>query len=91
MSVLIRFAPPALTAEQYDEAVQRMTAAGLYPAEGLEYEICYGSGDQMKVSQVFDTQEHLDAFGAAMMPIVTELGINPGEPEVFEVHSITKP
>ena len=40
---------------------------------------------------MFDTQEHLDAFGAAMMPIVTELGINPGEPEVFEVHSITKP
>ena len=45
----------------------------------------------MKVSQVWDTQEHLDAFGAKMMPIVTELGINPGEPEVLEVHNITKP
>jgi hypothetical protein len=91
MSVLIRFAPPSLTAAQYDEAVQRMTEAGVYPAEGLEYEICFGSGDQMKVSQVWDTQEHLDAFGAKMMPIVTELGINPGEPEVLEVHNITKP
>ena len=59
MSVLIRFAPASLTAAQYDDAVQRMTEAGIYPAEGLEYEICFGSGDKMKVSQVWDTKEQL--------------------------------
>jgi hypothetical protein len=91
MSVLIRFAPASLTAEQYDTAVQRLTEERVLPAEGLEYEICYGSGDKMKVSQVFDTQEHLDAFGAALMPILAELAINPGEPEMFEVHNIINP
>ena len=87
MSVLIRFAPPSLTAAQYDEVVSRLYADGIFPAEGLEYEICFGSGDKHKVSQVWDSQEQLDAFGKALTPILTEMGINPGEPEHAEVHN----
>ena len=30
---------------------------------GLELEVCFGSGDQMKVSLLFDSQEHLDNLG----------------------------
>ena len=88
MSVLIRFSPPSLTADQYDAAVRRLTEDGVFPAEGLDYEICYGSDGNLKVSQVWDTQEQLDAFGARLMPILADLGINPGEPEVLEVHHI---
>ena len=90
MSVLIRFAPPSLTAEQYDSAVRRLTEKGVLPAEGLDYEVCFGSGDKLRVSQVWDTQEQLDAFGARLMPILAELGIDPGEPEVVAVHHIDK-
>jgi hypothetical protein len=90
VSVLIRFAPESLTAEQYDNAVRRLTEEGVFPAEGLDYEICFGSGDKHKVSQVWDTQEQLDGFGQRLMPILEELGINPGEAEVVEVHNIIK-
>ncbi len=90
MSVLIRFAPPLLTATQYDQAVQRLTEAGVMPADGLDYEICFGSEGSLKVSQVWDTQEQLDAFGARLMPILAELGIDPGQPEQVEVHNIIK-
>ncbi len=90
MSLLIRFSPPSLTAEQYDEAVRRFYAAGILPAEGLEYEICFGSQGQLKVSQVWDSREQMDAFGRRIMPILAEMGINPGEPEVVEVHNIIK-
>jgi hypothetical protein len=31
-----------------------------------------------------------DAFAARLMPILAEVGIDPGEPEVFEVHNIVK-
>ena len=88
MSVLIRFSPPSLTAAQYDQAVGRLNDAGVFPADGLDYEICYGSDGNLKVSQVWDTQEQLDAFGARLMPILSELGINPGEPEILEVHHV---
>ena len=90
MSLLIRFAPPSLTAEQYDSVVRRLNEEGVFPADGLDYEICFGSGDNLKVSQVWDSKEQLDAFGARLMPILAEVGINPGEPEVVEVHNIIR-
>jgi hypothetical protein len=90
MSLVIRFSPPSLTAEQYDNAVRRLTEEGVFPADGLDYEICFGNPGNLKVSQVWDSQEQLDAFGARLMPILAELGIEPGEPEVLEVHNIIK-
>ena len=90
MSLLIRFSPPSLTAEQYDNVVHRLTEDGVFPADGLDYEICYGSGDNLRVSQVWDTQPQLDAFGARLMPILAEMGIDPGTPEVLEVHNIIR-
>ncbi len=90
MSVLARFAPESLTAQQYDAVVDRLVADGIQPADGLEFEICFGSGDHMKVSTVFDTQAQLDAFAARLMPILDEMGIDPGTPEILEVHSIIR-
>ena len=90
MSLLVRFAPPSLTAQQYDHVVRRLEEEGISPAEGLDYELCFGSGDQMKVSLVWDSKENFDAFAARLMPILGEVDLDPGEPEVFEVHNIIK-
>ena len=90
MSILVRFSPPSLTAEQYDAVLARLYEEGIQPAPGLELEVCFGSGDQMKVSVLFDSQEHLDAFGARLQPILAEMGVNPGEPEVVEVHHVIR-
>ena len=90
MSLLIRFAPPSLTAQQYDKAVRRLTEDGVLPADGLEYEICFGPDDNLKVSQVWDSQQQLDAFAERLMPILSELGVDPGKPELLEVHNIIK-
>ena len=90
MSLVIRFAPPSLTAQQYDEVVRRLNEEGVFPADGLDYEICFGSDDHLKVSQVWDSKEQLDAFGERLRPVLAELGIDPGEPEVLEVHNTIK-
>ena len=90
MSVLIRFSPPSLTSETYDAVVARLYEEGIHPAPGLELEVCFGSGDQMKVSVLFDSQEELDAFGARLAPILEEMKVDPGEPEVLEVHNIIR-
>ena len=77
MSILVRFSPPSLTAEQYDAVLARLYEEGIQPAPGLELEVCFGSGDQMKVSVLFDSKEHLDAFGARLQPILAEMGVIP--------------
>jgi hypothetical protein len=90
VSVLIRFTPPSLTAQQYDDVVRRLNEAGVFPADGLDYEICFGSEGNLKVSQVWDSKEQMEAFGARLMPILADVGINPGEPEIVEVHNVIK-
>ena len=49
MSILVRFSPPSMTAEQYDTIVERLYKEGVHPDPGLELELCFGTGDQMKV------------------------------------------
>jgi hypothetical protein len=88
VSVLIRFSPASLTADQYDQAVRRLTEEGVFPADGLDYEICFGPEGHLSVSQVWDTHEQLEAFGARLQPILVELGIDPGEPQFLEVHNV---
>jgi hypothetical protein len=91
VSVLIRFVPPSpVTAEQYDNVVARLNEEGVFPADGLDYEVCFGEPGSIRVSQVWDSQEQLDAFAARLMPILKEQGIDPGEPEVVEVHNIIR-
>ena len=70
MSALIRFAPASLTADQYDESVRWLTDAGDFPPDGLDYHVCFGS-----------SREQLEAFGQRLMPVLAEIGIDPGEPE----------
>ena len=36
MSILARFSPPSMTADQYDAILARLCKEGIHPAEGLE-------------------------------------------------------
>ena len=91
MSVLIRFTPKsATTTEQYDESIRRLEEAGDFPPEGLDYHVCFLSDGNVRVSEIWDSQEQLDAFGERLMPLLAEVGIDPGTPEVLEIHNIIR-
>jgi hypothetical protein len=90
MSVLIRFAPATLTAAQYDESVRKLEDAGVFPPDGLEYHVCFGTEGSLRVSEIWDTREQLEAFGEQLMPVLAEVGIEPGEPELLDIHNIVK-
>ena len=90
MSVLIRFTPTSLTRQQYDDVTRRLEEAGDWPPDGLDYHVLFGSEGNLRVSEIWDTQEQLDAFGERLRPVLAEVGIDPGEPELLEVHNIVK-
>ncbi|HEX7058448.1 MAG TPA: hypothetical protein VF176_01175 [Solirubrobacterales bacterium] len=90
MSVLIRFAPASLTAAQYDESVRKLEESGDFPPDGLEYHVCFGTEGSLRVSEIWDSREELEAFGERLMPVLSEVGIDPGEPEVIEIYNIVK-
>ena len=91
MSVLVRFAPASATStEQYDDTIRRLEGAGDFPPDGLEYHVCFLSDGNVRVSEVWDSLEQFQAFGERLMPVLTEVGIDPGEPEMLEIHNIIR-
>jgi hypothetical protein len=92
MSVLIRFAPASrTTTEQYDETVRRLQDAGDFPPEGLEYHVCFLSQDgNVRVSEIWDSREQLEAFGERLRPVLADVGIDPGEPEILDIHNMIR-
>lgn len=92
MSIVVRFNPTNVTREKYDESVRRLEEAGAWPhPDGLDYHVLFGSEGNLRVSEVWDSREQLEAFGERLMPILAEIGIEfAGDPEIFEVHNIVK-
>jgi hypothetical protein len=90
MSILARFTPTSLTVEKYDEVNRRMEEAGDWPADGLEYHVLFGPDDDLRVSEIWDSKEQFDAFGQKLMPVLSDVGIEPGEPELLEIHNIVR-
>jgi hypothetical protein len=91
MSILVRFTPASsVTTEQYDETIRRLES-GDFPPDGLEYHVAFTSGGNLRVSEIWESQEKFEAFGQRLMPILSDAGIDPGQPEVLEVYNIVKP
>jgi hypothetical protein len=92
MSIVVRFHPASMTVAQYEDAVRRHDDAGVkLPPDGMEYHICFGTDGDLRDSEIWDSQEQLQAYGERLMPILADAGIQlSGEPEVFEVHNIIK-
>jgi hypothetical protein len=90
MSILVRFAPPSATVEQYDEVVSRLQESDDNQPDGRELHVCFVDDGKIRVSEVWDSPEKFEAYGATLMPVLAEVGIEPGEPEQFEVHNVLK-
>jgi hypothetical protein len=93
MSILVRFiTAPGMTAEKYDDTLPLIEeAAGEWPPDGLEYHVAFSTGDDFRVSEIWDSKEQFEAFGGRLMPILAANGVElAGPPEVLEVHNIVK-
>jgi hypothetical protein len=82
------FAPNSMSAEQYDEVIARLAAAGMAAPAGRSYHCAFAAGPNLHVFDVWDSTQDFDAFGAVLMPILTELGIEVGSPEVAPIHNV---
>jgi hypothetical protein len=90
MSVVVRHQPQGLTRQQYDEVSRRMEGAGDWPPEGLDLHVLFGSEGELRVSEIWDSEEAFRAFAGRLMPTLDAVGVPYAEPEVFEVHELQK-
>ena len=91
MSIVARFNPTNLTKDMYDESLRRLKESEGWPPAGLDYHVMFGSEGDLRVSEIWDSREQMQAFGERLMPILADIGIEfSGEPEVFEAHNVVK-
>jgi hypothetical protein len=86
--IVVRFSPTNLTREKYDETLRRMKQAGAWPPDGMEFHVLFGSEDKLRVSEVWASRAQFDAVGERLMPILQDVGIDAGDPEILGVRNL---
>src|SRR5688500_16535660 len=80
------------TQEQYEESVRKLVdkdaldSPADWPVAGLLAHIAGQGENGFRVVDVWESQEAFEQFGAHLMPVLSELGVE-GRPEVYSTHT----
>src|SRR5215472_14536568 len=91
MAIGIYFSPAALSAAKYDESMKLLKKAGAGNPAGRSYHAAFGPKDKLMVFDVWTSQAAFDKFGKTLMPILQQIGLDPGQPTVMPVHKVIAP
>jgi hypothetical protein len=91
MAIGVYFAPAAMPAAKYDECIKALRKAGAGNPPGRSYHAAFGPKDKLMVFDVWTSQAAFDKFGKTLMPVLEQLGIDPGQPQVMEMHKVIMP
>ena len=90
MPLGLYFSPSSFTKARYDDTIKRLEAAGAGAPTGRRYHCALEADGLIQVFDVWESQEAFEEFGATLVPIMTELGADPGTPMISPVHNIIK-
>jgi hypothetical protein len=88
MALGLYFTPAGFTPEIYDDTLRRLEAAGAGSPAGRLYHVALESEGVIQVFDIWESQESFEAFGATLLPIMADLGVDPGAPSVAPVHNV---
>lgn len=80
-----------MSLSKYDEVIRRLIAAGAGHPAGREYHVCFGTDGVLQVLDVWTSVEAFQRFGETLIPILTSLGIDPGQPRIEPAHNVIVP
>jgi hypothetical protein len=91
MSIVVRYSPTGLTKETYDKVSDQMDGSDDWPPDGLDLHVCFGTDGDLRVSEIWDSEEQWRSFSEKLMPALKEGGVQlAGDPEIFEVHNMAR-
>jgi hypothetical protein len=88
MALGIYFAHGGFTPEKYAEALRQLEAAGAGAPKGRKSHVALEANGEINVFDIWESHEDFDAFGSTLVPILSGLGVELGEPMVATVHNI---
>lgn len=88
MSVLMCIEMPGATTDQYDRLNQELDVRRGHEPDGLVSHTCAVVDGGLLISDVWRSQEQLDAFvNKRVMPAIEKLGIRATQPKIGRVHN----
>jgi hypothetical protein len=87
MAIGFYFTPSNFSPAVYDDALARLEAAGAGSPDGRLNHFALETDGKIAVFDVWESMEQFEAFGATLIPIMAELGAEPGEPMIMQVHN----
>jgi hypothetical protein len=88
MALGFYFVNKGFTQDKYDEAIRQLEAAGAGAPKGRSLHVALETDGEVQVFDIWESQEAFEAFGPTLMPILTGLGVEVGEPMVARVHNV---
>ncbi len=91
MAIAVLFSAEPTTREKYDEVLRRLEENDQWPAPGLVFHAAFGEEQVEGVFEVWESGEAFETFGQTLMPLLDEVGIDAGEPQVRPVYNMNNP
>ena len=90
MSVVVRHQPVGLTREKYDEVSRNVEGSGDWPPDGLDMHVLFEAEGQLRVSEIWDSEEQFRSFFGRLKAALDEAGVEHPEPQVYEALEFQK-
>jgi hypothetical protein len=88
MAIAVYFHPKGMTLAQFEEIHRRLNEGGEGGNPHRLHHSCFGDDGDLMVYDIWDSRESFEAFGQVLMPILGEVGVDPGQPAVMEIHRL---
>lgn len=88
MAIAVYFHPKGMTLEQFNETHRRLDEVGAAEPQGRIHHSCFGEDGDLMVYDIWESPETFQAFGSTLMPILADIGVDPGEPAVLAIHRL---
>ena len=84
------FRPTGFTPTVYDNVLKQLeqAGAGFGKVPGRRFHCAMEADGAVSVFDVWDSMEQFQKFGETLVPIMAELGADPGQPMVSSVHNV---
>jgi hypothetical protein len=92
MALGVYFSPKdPMSAEKYNECIKQLKKAGAHHPAGRLYHASFGPPENLAVFDIWTSQAAFDKFGKTLFPILQQIGLDPGAPQVMNVHNVIVP
>ncbi len=88
MALGLYVTPAEFTVARYDETLRKLEEAGAGSPPGRLYHVALETDGVINVFDIWESQEQFEAFGQTLVPIMSELGVDPGTPQISNVHNV---